>query len=134
MPLDVKASSLNFQIAQSDSCNCRILLDSSGDPAYRGIYRNSNKLGKEDQEFLLEFQSAVRGDLGSLRNSLHFALGITPLCLLMPYEWSKTTLNRLTLIKVICVLPPLVFPFNDILSGVFPLETGNLKPYWRSKI
>ena len=65
--------------------------------------RNSQNLGEDDQEFLQKFDSSMRG-LSSLRNFLHFALGMTPLCLLLPYDWSKVTLNWQTLIEVSSVL------------------------------
>ena len=88
-----------------------MLLNSNYRPTDCGIYRNSQNLGENDREFLRKFDSSVRG-LGSLRNSLHFALGITPICLLLPYDWSKATLNRRTLIEV----SPTLFLYSHLCS------------------
>lgn len=56
-------------------------------------------MGEDDRQFFQKLDTAVQ-DLGQLRNALHISLGITPLCLLLPYQWSKTTFNRRTVIEV----------------------------------
>ena len=54
---------------------------------------------QEDKDFLIVFESSSDG-LGGLRNPLHFALAISPLCLLVLKVLSKKSLNCKILLEV----------------------------------
>ena len=54
---------------------------------------------QEDQEFLQSFNSREAG-LGGLRNPLHLAAVISPVCLLMTVDLTKKGFHRQTLIEV----------------------------------
>lgn len=66
------------------------------------IITTDNQLDDEDMEFLKEYaKSTIKGPgFAGLRNPLHIALGLTPLCLLLPQSFSKKHVNRKTLTQV----------------------------------
>jgi hypothetical protein len=56
-------------------------------------------MSPDDVAFLKSFDSTV-ANFGTLRNALDYALGISPLCLLLPTVLSKKSVNHKTLIEV----------------------------------
>ena len=65
------------------------------------IFSNTSvsQFTQDDREFLRTFDSREAG-LGGLRNHLHLAAAISPLCLLLPNDLSSKNFHRQTLIEV----------------------------------
>jgi len=77
------------------------------------IFRSptASQFTQEDQEFLRTFDSREAG-LGGLRNPLHLAAAISPLCLLLPKDLSKKHFHRQTLIEASVVTHPFRIFYN----------------------
>jgi len=87
------AQALMIQYGNSTPSQCPFLMIS--------IHRSptTSQFTREDQEFLQLFDSKEAG-LGGLRNPLHLAAAISPVCLLMPVNLAKKSFHRQTLIEV----------------------------------
>jgi len=90
------AQALMIQYGNSTPSQCPFLIIS--------IHRSSttsttSQFTREDQEFLQVFDTKEAG-LGGLRNPLHLAAAISPVCLLMPVNLAKKSFHRQTLIEV----------------------------------
>jgi len=96
------------------------------------LNNRSPQFTQEDKDFLITYESSIDG-LGGLRNPLHLALAISPLCLLVPKVISKKALNRKTLLEVSLHICKCLSFLNVDHRCLLPLVTKSLSDYSKLK-